>query len=136
MKAIPAAKQKKLDAIQTKLLDVYIQEADPDNWTTAEKVRAEVAAALQSGELSEEEAGEELKTRLRQIKGDRYWEKKNAGQTMSLLCGLNRYEMQLSADGDPEEDSAKEAKAIAAAEEKVAGRLSIARPRLVRSATG
>jgi len=132
MKGIPAAKQRRLDEIQAKLLDVYILEADPDNWTTAERIREEVRAEQAAGLLDPEEAAKTLKRRLGNIKGDRYWEKKNANQTMALLCRLNSYELQLAGDGDQVDDE-KEEKRIATMEKKVAERLALARPRLVSS---
>lgn len=56
----------RLNAIQEKMVEVLISEADPDKW--------DGAALLQSGlSLSPQE------------RGNRYWEKKNAAMTLALL---------------------------------------------------
>lgn len=54
----------KLAFLEEKLTDVVLSEADPDKWTGADK---------ELSELSKEE------------RGDRYWCKKNAAATLSVL---------------------------------------------------
>ena len=54
----------RLQALSERLGEVVIQELDPHNWPGAEKVPAELT---------------------QQERGDRYWCKKNAAATMTLL---------------------------------------------------
>ncbi len=54
----------KLEALQEKLVDAILVEADPDNWPGADK---------KPGDLSRDE------------RGDRYWCKKNASASLSVL---------------------------------------------------
>lgn len=54
----------RLQALSERLGEVVIQEVDPHNWPGAEKVPAELT---------------------QQERGDRYWCKKNAAATMTLL---------------------------------------------------
>jgi hypothetical protein len=54
----------RLQALSEKLTDVFLTEADPTTWTGANTPLAEMTA---------------------QQRGDRYWEKKNAVATLSLV---------------------------------------------------
>ncbi len=56
---------KRLEQVQERLLDVVMQEADPDTWPGVGKP---------IGEMSQQE------------RGDRYWCKKNAAATLSLIA--------------------------------------------------
>lgn len=134
---IPPEKKKRLLEIQAAILDVYIEEADPKNWTSPEKVRAEVAERVASGELDDEQAAAELGERLATWKGQRYWEKKNANQTMTMLTGINRFVEQIEGTGIPsaEDERAAIERQIKAAEQQVKKRLARTRPRLVVSNT-
>lgn len=134
---IPPEKKKRLLEIQTALLDVYIEEADPKNWTSPEKVRAEVTEKVAAGELAGEQAAAELAERLATWKGQRYWEKKNANQTMTMLTGINRFIEQIEGVGPPNAEDERTAveRQIKAAEQQVKKRLARTRPRLVVSNT-
>jgi len=54
----------KLQQLTEKLTDVFLQEADPDKWP---------GAALESGTMDQ------------QTRGDRYWCKKNAAATLTVI---------------------------------------------------
>jgi hypothetical protein len=54
----------KLQALSEKLTDVFLGEADPDNWPGA---------------------GIDLQTMDKTTRGDRYWSKKNAAATVMLI---------------------------------------------------
>lgn len=55
---------KQLESLQEKLIDVLLVEADPDNWPAAEKLPMDLT---------------------RDERGDRYWCKKNASASLSVL---------------------------------------------------
>lgn len=57
----------KLQSLSEKLADVFLSEADPDTWPGNGK---------QPGEVDQ------------QTRGDRYWCKKNAVSTLSLICRI------------------------------------------------
>jgi hypothetical protein len=59
----------KLAQIQTRLMDVFVMEADPDNWPGAGKIDADMD---------------------RNERGDRKWAKQNASATLVLLMHSQR----------------------------------------------
>ena len=60
---------KRLMDLQERLLDVFLDEADPKNWSGAGTTPAEMTP---------------------QIRGDRHWDKKSAASTMVVLTGVDR----------------------------------------------
>jgi hypothetical protein len=59
----------RLADLQERLLDVFLNEADPENWSGAGKVGAKMS---------------------QQERGDRHWDKKSAASTMVVLSGVDR----------------------------------------------
>jgi len=124
------AKRKKLQEIRDRLFDVYLGEADPDNWTdeakAKEKAKALVADGLKPSEAAKIVAG---------WKGERYWEKKNANQTMALLLNIERYleARNIPAGSDVPEDVDDE---IDKLEKKAKAALARTRPKLVKGGKG
>lgn len=106
--------EKKLTTIEGKLLDVFLEEADPDAWAQVNP---------------EADKEEQQKSR-----GDRYWQAKVANQTMALLTRIVAYRIKTSeagrggkdASGD---DDAKHARDMKEAEKKVKGRLALVKKR-------
>lgn len=121
---------KKIRAIQEKLVELYLVEADPDHWPTAEKIQAEIRTALERGEIEREQAAGELQERLKGLAGLRYWLKKNANQTASMVL---RAETLAAGTGEGEGDAApSETREIARMEKEVEKRItSRTRPQLV-----
>lgn len=60
---------KRLAELQERLLDVFMDEADPDNWSGNGVKPAEMTQAQ---------------------RGDRHWDKKSAASTMVVLTGVDR----------------------------------------------
>ncbi|HIG9580632.1 TPA: hypothetical protein ACYEKW_001999 [Escherichia coli] len=58
----------RLTALSDKLTDVVLEEADPDNWTGA---------------------GKKVSTLNKNERGDRYWDKKNAAASLTLLIKVH-----------------------------------------------
>ncbi|MFH7090609.1 hypothetical protein ACHWWK_23175 [Klebsiella pneumoniae] len=58
----------RLTALSDKLTDVVLEEADPDNWPGA---------------------GKEITKHTKQERGDRYWHKKNAAASLTLLVKVH-----------------------------------------------
>lgn len=104
---------KKLADIEEKLLNVFIDEADPDQWPVVD---------------GEAEVKEQQKTR-----GDRYWHAKVANQTIALLTRIVAYRTKLHefSDNDkaPLDEDAKYSADMKAAEKKVGARLSLVKKR-------
>jgi len=119
-------KRLKLKDLAEKLLDVYLNEADPDTWVNEESAREKYEELVSRG-VSPTEAAKQTGS----WKGDRYWEKKNANQTMTMLIQIGRFLDQGAAD-DPEETAALE-KEIRKAEKQAKQRLARTRPKLVAS---
>jgi hypothetical protein len=117
--SIDKKKKQRLLDLREKLLDVYLDEADPDNWIDEAKA-LEIAADLDGKEAAKVAAG---------WKGERYWEKKNANQTMALLVGIHRFiDLSEGADAEEGDDGKALAKEIRAAEKEVEKRLARTRP--------
>lgn len=125
MATIKPEKKAQLQAIQAQLLDVYIDEANPENWLTQEKA-IEQAAGMPPKEAAALVAG---------WKGERFWEKKNANQTMTMLIQIDRYlstDAQPAAEQEAEDDDEKRmAKEMRAFEKEAKKRLARSRPQLV-----
>lgn len=103
----------KMARIESKLVDVFLEEADPDQWA---KVNPEDGPKVQ------------------QIaRGDRYWQCKVANQTMALLTRITAYRAKLDEllenGKTPLDDDAKHAADMKAAEKKVNARLSLVKKR-------
>jgi hypothetical protein len=92
-----ADQEARLARLEEKLLDVFLDEGDPDGWINAEK------AAQQASELAANGDSKGAKELLTGWKGHRYWEKKNANQTMALITRIVTYRKVL-AECPPGED--------------------------------
>ncbi|KAB0665660.1 hypothetical protein F6V25_08025 [Oryzomonas japonica] len=106
---------KKLAAIEGKLLDVFLEEADPDKWT---QIKADDPVKEQQF-----------------ARGNRYWQAKVANQTMALLTRIVAYRAKSTETGGASSavDDDKQMKAdMKAAEKKVKERLGSARLSLVK----
>lgn len=60
---------KRLAELQERLLDVFLDEADPDNWS---------GAGTQPSKMTAKQ------------RGDRHWDKKSAASTMIVLSGVDK----------------------------------------------
>lgn len=104
---------KKLADIEEKLLNVFIDEADPDQWPTVDE---------------EAEVKEQQKTR-----GDRYWHAKVANQTIALLTRIVAYRTKLKEFSDSDktaiDEDTKYSADMKTAEKKVTARLSLVKKR-------
>lgn len=114
--------EERLALLEEKLLDVFLEEADPDGWIDEAKAK-ELAAEMQA---VDPKAAAKIAA---QWKGERYWEKKNANQTMALITRIGTYRQQLDERrgqarpvGDPDERLQQQ---IDAAEQKVRDRLKV-----------
>lgn len=124
MPTIDPAKKAKLQAIQEQLLEVYLDEANPENWLTEDKAREQAQA----------HPCKRTEKLLEGWKGERYWEKKNAAQTMTMLIQIDRYLSSGVKADDDEDDSSDEkriAKEMKAFEKEAKKRLARSRPQLV-----
>lgn len=106
---------KKLANIEDKLLEVFLEESDPDQWEQVDP----------AAERKEQQ----------QTRGDRYWQAKTANQTISLLTKIIVYRQRLKEQRGAVEpktggdDDSKMSKDIKAAEAKVKARLSLVKKR-------
>lgn len=131
MAEIKPEKLTKLLAIREQLLDVYIEEADPEQWVNEAKAQeqAEEMKALGAD-------GKEVTKILFGWKGERYWEKKNANQTMAMLLSLERLlETKEPGSAKPTADDEDQDKDIRKFEREAKKRLARSRPAL-RSVPG
>ncbi len=119
-------KRKKLHGIRERLLDVYLEEADPENWTNEESAKEEAQELLEAGAKPSEVM--KVKTGW---KGERYWEKKNANQTMAMLLNIERYLEATGAGGVAGGVEEADDEEIARFEREAKKRLARTRPRLV-----
>ncbi|HBA72196.1 MAG TPA: hypothetical protein DCZ63_08430 [Geobacter sp.] len=129
---INPTKKKKIQAIQEKLLDLYIIEADPANWTSVEQIRDDLLQEVNSGKLKLDQVDRELKKRLASFN---LWEKKNANATMAMLCRVNTFFAQVEGNGTPadEEDDEATRKEIARMEKQAKKQLRLVKPRMANS---
>ena len=115
--------------IEEKLLAVFLDEADPDNWMNEEKAKEEAQRLIEEGE--DPKAAAKL---VSGWKGERYWEKKNANQTMALLTRIVTYRQrlnELAGAGTPPAADEEErlAKDMKEAQEKISKRLRLIKGR-------
>ncbi len=124
-------KRQQLEVLEDKLLDVYLEEADPDGWTSEESAKEE-AQQLVADEIIDAKEAAKL---VAGWKGQRYWEKKNANQTMTMLLNLRRFleDRVPAAAGDSEEVAKQLKKEVSKLEGQVKKRLARTRPQLVVS---
>lgn len=119
----------RLEAIEAKLLDVALDECDPDTWTDQEK------AAQRAAEMEAEGQAKEAKVVRQNWKGERYWEKKNANQTLAIITRIVLYRQRLeevrhgAGRGLRPEDEAKVAADMKTAEQIVKKRLALVKKR-------
>lgn len=100
----------KLETIETKLVNVFLDEANPDLWAQVDP---------------QADAKEQQKAR-----GDRYWQAKVANQTMALLTRIEAYRRAVGGKQVKDEPDEREAnRDIKAAEKKVRERLSLVKKR-------
>ena len=105
---------KQLAEIEEKLLNVFLEESDPEQWEQVDP----------NAERKEQQ----------QTRGDRYWQAKTANQTISLLTRILAYRQrskEQKGNPDPEtgDEESRMNKDIKAAESKVKARLSIVKKR-------
>lgn len=89
----------KLQSLSEKLADVFIQEANPDNWPGAGLLPADMD---------------------KQTRGDRYWVKKNAVATLSLLTKMDTLKGVAAPAADSAETEGLLDEEIASAEKEAA----------------
>lgn len=145
-KAGPSSEQlQRLMALEGKLLEVAIEESDPDGWMSPEKAEAEAQelerqafSALEDGnDVLEKILLGEAKTARASWKGQRYWEKKNATATVSLLTKLELYRQRIEEGRQPgkggshPDDDKGLKEDIRKAEKAVQGRLALVKKRAV-----
>lgn len=144
IKAGPSTEQlQRVMGLQEKLLEVALEESDPDGWMSAEKAEEEAqeydrlaaqADADGAADLAKLHRAEAAAIR-KGWKGQRYWEKKNATATVSLLTKLEMYRQRIEEGRQAGKgngsaiDPDKEAAEIKAAEKKVQARLSLVKKR-------
>lgn len=105
--------EKKLAEIEGKLLDIFIDEADPDKW-----IQVNAVDSVKDQQVA---------------RGNRYWQAKVANQTMALLTRIVAYRIKASevgsGTGAGDDDDDKHASDMKAAEKKVTARLSLVKKR-------
>lgn len=127
---IRADQEKKLEALEEKLIDVLLTEADPDKWPTKELIRQRLDEALAAGEIDEKEYKALYKKANEKAEYYILMKKKNANQTMALVTRILAYRMKLDesrrqGDAPPPRIEDEMKNDIAAAEKKVRGRLRV-----------
>ena len=129
---INPTKKKKILAIQEKLIDLYIIEADPANWLSVEQIREEIQMDVNKGKLPLDQVDKEVKRRLASC---HLWEKKGANATMAMMCRINTFFAQVEGDGQAgdEDDDEATRKEIAKMEKQAAKQLRIVKPRMANS---
>lgn len=96
----------RLQALSEKLTDVVLDEADPASWP-GDGMTTEMWRQLEAADRNE----------AQRIRGDRYWSKKNAAATLTLLTkvytitGIIERSVPPPADADDAGDLEKEIKA-------------------------
>ena len=83
------AQLERLTEVEAKLLDVALDECDPEAWTNQEK------AEVRARELEADGLDKEAKLVRGQWKGERYWEKRNANLTIALITRIVTYRQRL-----------------------------------------
>lgn len=94
----------RLQSLADKLTDVILEEADPASWP-GDGMTTEVWRALEKSDSKE----------AQRIRGDRYWSKKNAAATLSLLTRVytitgivERNNKPIGDTDEPDDDVEKE----------------------------
>lgn len=130
----------RLMGLEEKLLEVALEECDPDGWMNEEQAE-EAAKALEdlAAQCPDKDEAKALRTEAKEIrkgwKGQRYWEKKNATATVSLLTKLELYRQRIAEGRQPGkggpsgDDDAKVAAEMKDAEKRVKQRLSLVKKR-------
>lgn len=117
--------ERKLAKLEDRLVSLFLEEGDPENWTTAEKIEAEYRA--ECAESGEPVDPKELRARCGQWRGNRYWEKKNADKTLGLCIRIATYRaklLELQGHGAPTvDDEAKMKEEVTEATKKVQARM-------------
>ena len=90
----------KLEELQERLADVFLDEANPDNWP---------GAGVKQVDMKQQD------------RGDRVWIKKNAMGTVNLICRITTLLAPPPAGGAPDDE--KEKRALIEAAEKEAAEL-------------
>jgi hypothetical protein len=135
----------RLMGLEGKLLDVALEESDPDKWISAEQAEAEAEELDRQAAKAEEDGFSDIAKDLRDEakglrkgwKGQRYWEKKNATATVSLLTKLELYRQRIEEGRQPGkgggslDDDAKIKADVKEAEKKVKSRLALVKKRAV-----
>lgn len=127
---IRADQEKKLEALEEKLIDLLLKEADPDQWPTEEIIIQRLDAALAAGEIDEKEYKALYRKASEKARYFILMEKKNANQTMALVTRILAYRMKLDesrreGDAPPPRVEEELKNDIAAAEKRVKGRLQL-----------
>jgi hypothetical protein len=137
----PTSEQlERLTAIEGKLLDVACDECDPDGWIDQEKADIRAREIDMEADLAEANGDKALAKILRceakQVrcawKGERYWEKKNANQTLALITRIVTYRQRLEESRAGEglvDDEEKISADMKEAEKKVKRRLALVKKR-------
>lgn len=110
--------QTKLEQIAERLADVFLVEADPDNWTGAGKMPADLS---------------------RDERGDRHWDRKGAAGTAGVLMHtlnlISHYRDRRGAGLTPEEAEADLEKTIQDAERRAQAAVDAAMKRARKAAS-
>ena len=133
---------KRVMELQEKLLDVALEESDPAGWMNAEKAEEEAREIeATADDVEDEKLRKMIMAEAKQVrqswKGQRYWEKKNATATVSLLTKLEMYRQRIEEGRQPGkagggiDDDEKVTADMKAAETKVKKRLSLVKKRAV-----
>lgn len=110
LKSGPSPEQlQRLMGLEEKLLEVALDECDPDGWMSEEKAEEEAKEydrlAAQADEDNSPEMAKVFRAEAAAIrkgwKGQRYWEKKNATATVSLLTKLEMYRQRIEEGRQP-----------------------------------
>lgn len=143
LKSGPSTDQlQRLMGLEEKLLEVALEESDPDGWMSAEKAEEEAKVIeLQAMKAAKEGDPDLAKALYKEAagvrnswKGQRYWEKKNATATVSLLTKLEMYRQRIEEGRQPGKagaglDDEKVKADMKVAEKTVKSRLALVKKR-------
>lgn len=90
---ITTDQETRLAELEAKLLEVALDECDPDNWTTEESARENALAETEG--LDPEAAAALIADAVKGWRGNRYWDKKNGNQTLSMLTRVVALRMKI-----------------------------------------
>lgn len=127
---IRADQEKKLEALEEKLIDVLLKEADPDRWPTEEMIIQRLDEALAAGQIDEKEYKALYKKASEKARYVILMEKKNANQTMALVTRMLAYRLKLEearsqGSQPPARETEEMHKEMAEAEKRVKHRLKL-----------